>query len=351
MPSKILAASWRSPVRKGLIVALVLSQLGVLGYLAGQREWVRQRGEQIYLRTAPVDPRDPMRGDYVRLSYGLNSVDLAQYRGKTAGTALSRGTAVYALLKAGPDDVYELDYLSDSAPPSGLYLRGRVSREVLGGQIPVSYGIEQYFVEQGSGEAIELRRGDREGVQIPMEVAVAVGSNGLGVLSAYRWSRLGIGFEQINPTTTALSNTLNWDSATIAQRSPVLVVSLQNVSDTELKIADNDKHCGFSLQSLGDTGRSLSQADKSCSPYVLREADMINLAPGEVYRVELNMGLPRWYVTERGSSTSSAIVVSAANERFRLVYQAPSVLPGMDVPLLWRGSLASPAFSVRGRVD
>ena len=276
-------------MHKGLIVALVLSQLGVLGYLAGQREWVRQRGEQIYLRTAPVDPRDPMRGDYVRLSYGLNSVDLAQYRGKTAGTALSRGTAVYALLKAG--------------------------------------------------------------VQIPMEVAVAVGSNGLGVLSAYRWSRLGIGFEQINPTTTALSNTLNWDSATIAQRSPVLVVSLQNVSDTELKIADNDKHCGFSLQSLGDTGRSLSQADKSCSPYVLREADMINLAPGEVYRVELNMGLPRWYVTERGSSTSSAIVVSAANERFRLVYQAPSVLPGMDVPLLWRGSLASPAFSVRGRVD
>jgi len=338
-------------VRKGLIVALVLSQLVVLGYLAGQREWVRQRGEQIYLRTAPVDPRDPMRGDYVRLSYGLNSVDLAQYRGKTAGTALIRGTAVYALLKAGPDDVYELDYLSDSAPPSGLYLRGRVSREVLGGQIPVSYGIEQYFVEQGSGEAIELRRGDREGVQIPMEVAVAVGSNGLGVLSAYRWSRLGIGFEQINPTTTALSNSLNWDSATIAQRSPVLVVSLQNVSDTELKIADNDKHCGFSLQSLGDTGRSLSQADKSCSPYVLREADMINLAPGEVYRVELNMGLPRWYVTERGSSTSSAIVVSAANERFRLVYQAPSVLPGMDVPLLWRGSLASPAFSVRGRVD
>jgi hypothetical protein len=130
-----------------------------------------------------------------------------------------------------------------------------------------------------------------------------------------------------------------------------LVVSLQNVSDTELKIADNDKHCGFSLQSLGDTGRSLSQADKSCSPYVLREADMINLAPGEVYRVELNMGLPRWYVLERSGGPSSAMVVSAANERFNLVYQTPSLMSGMDADLLWRGSIVSPAFSVNGRLD
>ena len=338
-------------MRKGIIVALVLSQFGVLGYLAGQREWVRERGEHIYLRTAPVDPRDPMRGDYVNLSYSFNTVDFSHYRGKTAAPTLKRGTPVFALLKAGPENVFDLDYLSDLPPPSGIYLRGQVSRDVLGGQIPVTYGIEQYFVEQGSGRAIENKRGSGEGIQIPLEMAVAVGSKGLSVLTGYRWGRLGMGFEQINPATVAVSNTLNWDSATIAQRSPVIVLTLQNVSDTDLQIADNEKHCGFTLQALGDTGRSFGSADKNCSPYVLNEADLINLAPGEVYRLELNMGLPRWYVVERGSNTSSALVVSAANERLRLVYQAPNLLPNMDVPALWRGSLASPAFSVRGRVD
>ncbi len=338
-------------MRKGLIVALVLSQLGLLGYLAGQREWVRQRGEQIYLRTAPVDPRDPMRGDYVRLSYSFNTVDVSRYRGRAAASTLRRGAAVFAALKAGPEDVYELDYLSDQAPLSGLYLRGRVTRDVLAGQIAVVYGIEQYFVEQGSGLVIEKRRGGRDGMQIPLEMAVAVGSNGVSVLSGYRWGRLGIALEQINPTSTAQSTSLSWDSASIAQRSPVIVLSLQNVSDAALAIADNEKHCGFSLQSLGDTGRSFSQADKSCASYVTRESDIIYLAPGEVYRVEFNMGLPRWYVLERSGGTSSAMVVSAANERFNLVYQTPSLLSGMDADLLWRGSIVSPAFSVNGRLD
>ena len=129
------------------------------------------------------------------------------------------------------------------------------------------------------------------------------------------------------------------------------MLSLQNVSDAALAIADNEKHCGFSLQSLGDTGRSFSQADKSCASYVTRESDIIYLAPGEVYRVEFNMGLPRWYVLERSGGASSAMVVSAANERFNLVYQTPSLMSGMDADLLWRGSIVSPAFSVNGRLD
>ncbi|MEX1669010.1 GDYXXLXY domain-containing protein [Zhongshania guokunii] len=337
-------------MRKALIIALVVGQFGVLAYMAGQREWIRHRGENIYLRTAPVDPRDPMRGDYVQLSYGINNVDVSHYRGRKAASALSRGAALYAVLKAGSVDVYELDYLSDQAPVSGLFLRGRLNREMSAGQISVSYGIEQYFVEQGSGRAIETKQGGVDGVQVPLEVAVAVGGNGRAVLTGYRWSRLGIRLEQINPVAET-SNTLTWDSATIAQRSPVIVLSLQNVSDTALKIADNDKHCGFYLQSLGDTGRNFSSADKSCSPYVLREADIINLEPGEVYRVELNMGQPRWYVLERGAIGSSAMVVNAANERFRLVYQTPLLLPGMESPALWQGRLVSPAFSVRGRVD
>ena len=50
-------------------VVVVVAQVGVLGFMAGEREWVAKTGTEISLRTAPIDPRDAMRGDYVRLDY------------------------------------------------------------------------------------------------------------------------------------------------------------------------------------------------------------------------------------------------------------------------------------------
>ena len=50
-------------MRKLLIVAAVAAQLLVLGWMAFEREWVVRTGRVVYLRTAPVDPQDPMRGD------------------------------------------------------------------------------------------------------------------------------------------------------------------------------------------------------------------------------------------------------------------------------------------------
>ena len=38
------------------------------------REMVVQRGTKIGFATAPLDPRDPFRGDYVRLRYPLNAL-------------------------------------------------------------------------------------------------------------------------------------------------------------------------------------------------------------------------------------------------------------------------------------
>ena len=41
-------------------------QIVLLAFMAGEREWVARTGTPVVLRTAPIDPRDPMRGDYVR---------------------------------------------------------------------------------------------------------------------------------------------------------------------------------------------------------------------------------------------------------------------------------------------
>jgi hypothetical protein len=138
-----------------------------------------------------------------------------------------------------------------------------------------------------------------------------------------------------------------------APRSPLLTLSLHNVSDSPLQIADNAMHCGFSLQSLGDTSRRYRSADSRCNPFALRESDIIQLAPGEVYRSQFDMALPRWYVIAEAESGSASIAQTAANERFRLICQAPVILPGMETiaASLWQGALASPAFIARVRVD
>ncbi|WP_295875633.1 GDYXXLXY domain-containing protein [uncultured Zhongshania sp.] len=333
-------------MRKILVVLLVLGQVAVLAYLGGEREWIRHNGERIFLRTAPVDPRDPFRGDFVRLSYSLNSIDVTRFRSSVSAESLKRETIVYAILKPSSTDVYQLDYLSDRKPSGGLFLRGRVSRDVSGGQIQVRYGIEQYFVQQGSGIEIERKRGSGDDLQIPMEVELAVGRSGRAVLTNYRWSRIGIRLEQI-----AGANEDRGEGA--PPRSPVLIVTLKNVSDSLLQLADNEMHCGFSLQTEGDTGRRYSMANTRCNPFVFKPGDVINLEPGEEYRVELDTALPRWYVLQEGVAGSASIAAAAPNERFRMVYRPPVVMSGMDsnATLLWQGELTSPAFNVRGQID
>ena len=77
-------------MRKKLIIAAATLQVLVLAYMAGEREWVRQTGQNIFLRTAPIDPRDAMRGDYVRLNYAISSVPSSRCVGfpeLTNGTA------------------------------------------------------------------------------------------------------------------------------------------------------------------------------------------------------------------------------------------------------------------------
>lgn len=334
-------------MRKVLIVVLVLSQFAVLGFLAGEREWIRRSGERIFLRTAPIDPRDPFRGDFVTLRYSLNTVDVGRFRSTVIASSLRREDSVFAVLKPGTSDIYQLDYLSDRKPSGGLFLRGRVSRDVTGGQIEVRYGIEQYFVQQGSGKEIERKRGARDGLQIPMEVEVALGASGRAALLDYRWSRIGIRLEQ-----NAIATDVDRGEGS-PPRSPLLTLTLKNVSDEPLQIADNDLHCGFSLLAEGDTGRRYTMADTRCSPYILKDGDIITLAPGEDYRAELDTALPRWYVLQEGVSGSASLAAAAPNERFRMVYRPPILMEGMDSSMaqLWQGELVSPTFSVRGRID
>jgi uncharacterized membrane-anchored protein len=167
------------------ILGAVVFQVAVLGFMAGEREYIVRNGRTVYLRTAPVDPRDIFRGDYVALRYEINSIDEKLLRdGLSGGVAWdSRGLPVYTLLTEH-EGVAEAMYTTDRKPDGGLFIAGRIHWP-MGRGITVRYGIESFYLEQGSGKELERLLPARGG-KTRLEMQVRIGSGGQAVLTGYR---------------------------------------------------------------------------------------------------------------------------------------------------------------------
>lgn len=63
------------PLLSVLLTLIVLSAM--LGTMVWSRVSLLQNGTQIVLKTAPIDPRDLLRGYYVRLNYDISRISLA----------------------------------------------------------------------------------------------------------------------------------------------------------------------------------------------------------------------------------------------------------------------------------
>ncbi len=337
-------------MRRVLILACVAAQVLVLGVMAGERELILATGKTVFLRTAPIDPRDPFRGDFVRLDYEISAVAHGQLRGVLRDRQNEKGYRVYAVLTQGAENLYSLDYLTDEKPGQGIFLRGRIKkdRRMTGrsGAVGVKYGIEQLFVEQGRGKDIERRRGTRESLQVPMEVEVAVGSGGTAVIRGFRWSRLGMGLKMLRVHRRARN--MNVEEAT-EPLSPKLEISLQNVSDAPLIIADPGDHCGFRLQTTVRVKRKYRSAYDGCENIQVHDDDLIELAPGEAYTVTLDLTDPRWHVVVNGQT--GEIGRYANHDSFRIVYQAPIPQSSAAGDEMWLGELPSSAFTAFRLLD
>ncbi|MBK6341440.1 MAG: GDYXXLXY domain-containing protein [Flavobacteriales bacterium] len=56
-----------------LFLGIALAQLAVPAWMIAGRERVLSQGEVFKFKTAPIDPRDPFRGEYVRLDFEAES--------------------------------------------------------------------------------------------------------------------------------------------------------------------------------------------------------------------------------------------------------------------------------------
>jgi uncharacterized membrane-anchored protein len=140
------------------IAVVACVQTAVLGWMIWDRVKLLAYGREIELEVVPVDPRSLFRGDYVILNYGLSRLELPQ-----GETTLDRGDTVHVTLRQGAVGAWEVAGVSAAAPdntPAGdVVLKGRIryaSRPA--GAAPtanVSYGIESFFVPEGTGRDLE----------------------------------------------------------------------------------------------------------------------------------------------------------------------------------------------------
>ena len=133
-----------------LVGAQVLYVLGVAaaGYAT------QALGQHIVLSTRPIDPRDLLYGDFVRLRYGISEVPLTLWRDAAPPR---RRQSVYVLLATGPDSLSSAIGVYAAAPrpaANQAVLRGWLT-DVYPHSLGLRYGLERYYVPEGSGLRLE----------------------------------------------------------------------------------------------------------------------------------------------------------------------------------------------------
>jgi uncharacterized membrane-anchored protein len=147
-------------------ILIGLFWLALIGGLVGFKEFTLRTGEEILLRTVPVDPRDLFRGDYVVLSYEISSFNTAEIDTDLEMPLLWVGHNVYTALEIR--DGYGTAIGIYSKKPEWPFIKGHISSLSSAGEMRLSYGIESYFVPEGKGELIEERRD--EGIDVRVSV-------------------------------------------------------------------------------------------------------------------------------------------------------------------------------------
>lgn len=136
---------------KRLIIAvLVVLQIAAMSLQIGKSEWLLSHGQLIKLQLEPLDPRSIIQGDYVRLRYTISAPPI--YGDQQEGAPSKKSISV-VLAPDAATGVYEFRRVytkGEVLAPGEIRLNGkRVGYE------SVEYGIEHYFIPEGTGREYE----------------------------------------------------------------------------------------------------------------------------------------------------------------------------------------------------
>jgi uncharacterized membrane-anchored protein len=141
------------PFKTKFYVIVGLQVTLLLGLIAF-KQFTLLTGRHVLLATVPVDPRDFFRGDYVTLRYHISQIERAKWR----DSSYQQGEKVYVTLRP-EGKFWEAEQVSRTAPDGGaLFVRGMVSHAA-GDSLRIEYGIESYFIAEGTGGELERAAG------------------------------------------------------------------------------------------------------------------------------------------------------------------------------------------------
>jgi uncharacterized membrane-anchored protein len=142
----------RNPIFAAAVSGVLLT--AILCYLLVDRILLLRHGREVVLPVEPVDPRDFFKGDYARLRFEISVVD----RGLFFADAKSGDRRVFVTLKRDEDGEWKPTAVTPYTPRklgrNEVVLRGRF-RPRTTQTFFISYGLEHYYVPEGTGKKIE----------------------------------------------------------------------------------------------------------------------------------------------------------------------------------------------------
>ena len=172
---------WLQARERKVLKFTVAAQLAILVAMIGLRAIPLVTGQTVLVRVVPVDPRDLFRGDYVTLSYDFNRPSGGRIEGLNSaggwGSGKSEGRPVYVTLVPDSDRVHwRADKYTLAKPDGGLFLKGQMGRYG-----SLQFGIESYFVQEGTGLRYEQAIREHK-----LSAELAVTSSGQAALRSLR---------------------------------------------------------------------------------------------------------------------------------------------------------------------
>ncbi len=181
------------------IVVVVALQTLALAYMIYDRQAMLNSSRVVTLKIEPVDPRDIFRGDYVVLNYEISRLEPPKLEGddifgyndtvyvtlirdgetwRAAAVAKDKPVAMQdGVVIKGAVDSIEFAKDNGASAPS----RPEPNATQPAQSLRVSYGIESYFVPEGTGRELEQERQKGD-----LTVDVAIDAQGRAAIKALR---------------------------------------------------------------------------------------------------------------------------------------------------------------------
>jgi len=169
------------PPLKALIITIIWI-IAFFWIVIAIQEYTLYTGEEIYLETAPVDPRDLLRWDYVTLRYAFESDERVE--NYITQNNLQDGDIIYISFVKDNDAIWSVSGVSETKPNSGIFIKTKL-RQQSWWRWGLETGIGKYFVPQWTGRQIERVRWD-------MSVLVKIDKYGTAKIIDlyYKWKKV-----------------------------------------------------------------------------------------------------------------------------------------------------------------